>query len=359
LVFLKVLEIRDLRNIHQAGMELDPGLNVFVGRNAQGKTSLLEAVGLLARGRSFRTEDTPTLIRRGSAALLTRTSTAGDARETALEVELTPGLRRLRVDGREVPPRDYHGRLEVVVYSTERLRVVRGSMRERRLFLDRGASALWPAYRQAAREYERVLAQRNAALANGRQELPAWNERFVELGARLRARRAAYVDRLRRAMDARPGFRPDGESYSLRLPVELATTSEEAHRETLTRAVEGARLREAHAGRSLVGPHRDPVALTVDGHDAGESASAGQARSVLLTLALATLTVHREETGQSAVALLDDLDSELDEERADHMCREVAARGQALVTTAHPAWAGRLSHRGRVFEVSGGEVRCA
>ena len=65
MVFLKVLEIRDLRNIRQAGMELDPGLNVFVGRNAQGKTSLLEAVGLLARGRSFRTEDTPTLIRRG------------------------------------------------------------------------------------------------------------------------------------------------------------------------------------------------------------------------------------------------------------------------------------------------------
>ncbi len=178
-----------------------------------------------------------------------------------------------------------------------------------------------------------MLAQRNAALANGRQELPAWNERFVELGARLRARRAAYVDRLRRAMDARPGFRPAGESYELRLPVELATTSEEAHRETLTRAVEGARLREAHAGRSLVGPHRDPVAPT--------------------------LTVHREETGQSAVALLDDLDSELDEERADHLCSEVAARGQALVTTAHPAWAGRLSHRGRVFEVSGGEVRCA
>jgi len=160
-------------------------------------------------------------------------------------------------------------------------------------------------------------------------------------------------------MDARTGFRPAGESYDLRLPAELATTSEEAHRDTLARAIETARLREAQAGRSLVGPHRDAVALTVDGHDAAESASAGQARSVLLTLALATLTVHREETGQSAVALLDDLDSELDEERADHLCSEVAARGQALVTTAHPAWAGRLSHLGRVFEVSAGEVRCA
>src|SRR6266704_2922413 len=184
-------------------MELDPGLNVFVGRNAQGKTSLLEAVGLLARGRSFRTDDTPTLIRRGSAALLTRTTTAGEARETRLEVELTPGLRSLRVDGREVAPRDYQGRLEVVVYSTERLRVVRGSMRERRLFLDRGA--------------------------------------------RLRARRAAYVDRLRRAMDARTGFRPAAEIYDLRLPAELDATSEEAQRETLARAVEGVRLREAHA----------------------------------------------------------------------------------------------------------------
>lgn len=358
-MFLKALEIRDMRNIRQVAIDLHPGLNVFVGRNAQGKTSLLEAVGLLARGRSFRTEDASTLIRRGASTLLTRTSAAAGARATVLEVEIGRGVRRLRVDGREVTPGEYRGRLEVVVYSTDRLRALRGAMRERRLLFDRAASALWPAYRQAARDYERVLAQRNAALEQRRRDLAAWDERFVELGARLRARRADYLERLRRAMQARRGFHPEGEVYELRLGGELATTSEEAHRKALASALEQARDDEIRAGRSLAGPHRDQIALLVDGQDAADGASAGQARSLLLALALATLTVHREETGESAVALLDDLDSELDDERADQLCAEVGARGQALVTTAHPAWAVRLGHLGQVFQVSGGEVTCA
>ncbi len=359
MVWVRNLEVCDLRNIRRAGMDLHPGLNVFVGRNAQGKTSLLEAVGLLARGRSFRTEDTKALIRHGATTLLARASASADARDSALEVEVERGSRRFRVDGREVSPREYHGRLEVVVYSTDRLRVVRGPMRDRRLFLDRGAAALWPAYRQASREFDRVLAQRNAALADRRPDLPAWNERFVELGSRLRARRAAYVERLRRALQTPPDFRPAGETYDVSLGPEILSTSEASQRTLLAAALEQALPQELRAGRSLQGPHRDAVALTVDGRDAAEAASSGQARSLLLALALATLAVHREETGQSAVALLDDIDSELDDERADHLCTEVSARGQAFVTTAHPDWAGRVSHLGRVFHVSAGEVRCA
>ena len=107
----------------------------------------------------------------------------------SLEVELRPGARVFRIDGREVPPREYHGRLEVVVYSTDRLRVVRGSMRDRRQFLDRQAAALWPSYRAETRGFERLLAQRNAALESRAADLDAWTERFVESGARLRRRR--------------------------------------------------------------------------------------------------------------------------------------------------------------------------
>ena len=91
----------------------------------------------------------------------------------------------------------------------------------------------------------------------------------------------------------------------------------------------------------------------------GESASSGQARSLLLALALASLALLRQETGRAAVALLDDLDSELDEERAGALCAEVARRGQAWVTTAHTGWAESLRALGRIYEVSQGAVRCA
>lgn len=351
------MEVRDLRNVRQATLELAPGLNVLVGRNAQGKTSLLEAVGLLARGRSFRTEQTETLIRRGADGLRALGTAVASDRRTCLEVEITPAARRLLVDGREVPPREYHGRLEVIVYSTDRLRVVRGPMRERRQFLDRSGAALWPAYRQTTREFERVLAQRNAALETGARDLETWNERFVELGARLRERRAAYADRLRQAL--RRGFHPENERYDVVLvPAPLAGGAA-AERPRLAAEMEGRRRDEARARRSLVGPHRDEVLLLVDGEESGVAASSGQARSLLLALALATLDVYRQETTTAAVALLDDLDSELDEARAAELCREVASRGQALVTTAHAGWARGLSGIGRLFEVEAGEVKAA
>jgi DNA replication and repair protein RecF len=354
-LFLRHLELVDLRNIESAELDLAPGLNLLVGRNAQGKTSVLEGVGLVSRGRSFRNDDARAAVRRGSVRLHTRATVSGSVRELGLEFELGAAGRGFRVDGREVPAREYQGRLEVVVYSTERLRVVRGSMRDRRQFLDRGASALWPSYRQLLREFERVLAQRNAALAGRARDLAAWSERFAELGGALRWRRALFARRLTAGLTT--GFRPEGERYEVRLGEE--PEDESAAQRELGRALEAKRPAELAAGRSLVGPHRDPVALLLNGEEAGPTASAGQARSLLLALALASLEIFREERGEAAVALLDDLDSELDEERALLVCRQVAARGQALVTTAHPGWADRLRSEAQLFQVEAGAVRAA
>ena len=353
--WLEQLTVCDLRNISNATVELHPGINVFHGRNAQGKTSLLEAVGVVARGRSFRTEDAPSMIRRGASALMARARRDESGRSESLEVELRPGERVYRLDGRSVPPSEYNGRLEVVVYSTDRLRVVRGTMRDRRQFLDRQAAALWPTYRAELRGFERVLAQRNAALEARAADLEAWSERFVETGARIRQRRAAYAQRLTRALNG--GFRPSGETYEIRT-VEPAASEHDARVRLASQLAElGARERAAK--RSLAGPQRDEVALLLDGRDAAEGASSGQARSLLLALTLANLRVYQEEAGRAAVALLDDLDSELDAERAAALCEEVARRGQALITSAHPRWAESLRPLGRVYEVSGGQVRCA
>ena len=354
MVWVRRLRIRDLRNIQDETVDLHPGLNVFFGDNAQGKTSLLEAVGLVARGRSFRTDDAPSLIRRGAGGLLARAD-AGEDAAAALEVELQPGRRAFRVDGRDVQPREYHGRLEVVVYSTDRLRVVRGSMRDRRQFLDRQAAALWPSYRADLAAFERVLVQRNAALESRRRDEEAWTESFVARGARLRHRRAAFAARLTSTLAG--GYRPRGERYEVN--VRRHGASEEQERTALAEEVEANLPRERAAGRSLAGPHRDAVELLLDGRDVAEGASSGQARSLLLALAIASLQVYREESGRSAVALLDDLDSELDEERAGALCAEVARRGQALVTSAHPGWAESLRPLGSIYHVSGGAVRCA
>lgn len=347
------MEVRDVRNIRQACVELAPGLNVFQGRNAQGKTSLLEAVALLARGRSFRCEHPREAIRRGAASLVTQGS-VGHERETVLEVEIGPAARRYCVNGQEVAPHAYQGRLDVVVYSTERLGVVHGPMRERRQYLDRGAAALSPAYRRTLREYERIVQQRNAALQSGRADVDAWSERLEGVGAALRQRRGEYVRALQAGLDAQQ--RPDGESYTIGLDPDRTALGEQAQRAALAEELAARRRDEQRLGRSLAGPHRDQVHLRVDGADAA-GCSSGQARSLLLALTLASLDLYRRERGSAAVALLDDLDSELDEQRTLSLCRTLAEGGQALVTTAHPGWAARLPVTARRFEVEAGRVR--
>ncbi len=355
MAWVERLAIRNLRSIHEATLELHPGLNVFHGRNAQGKTSLLEAVGVVARGRSFRTDDAASMIRHGAPALLARAAGAEAGREESLEVELNETQRIYRIDGRPVAPREYSGRLEVVVYSTDRLRVVHGSMRERRQYLDRQAAALWPSYRAELRGFERLLAQRNAALERAARDVELWTERFAESAARLRRRRSRFGARLTEALAE--GFRPSGERYEVRC-CEPGGSEEESARQ-LAAELAAVAARERAAQRTLAGPQRDPVALLIDGRDAAQSASSGQARSLLLALTLAALRVYHEETGRAAVALLDDLDSELDAERAGALCEQVAQRGQALVTSAHPGWAESLRPLGRVYHVSEGRVLCA
>lgn len=346
-MWVETLRLQDVRNIDSLEIDLSPGLNLFFGDNAQGKTSILEAVGLLARGRSFRSDDARCMIRRGTPGLVAKAVARAAERRTELSVALTDRERRFQLNGKPVPAREYRGRLEVAVYSGERLRVVRGSMRDRRAFLDRGGAALWPAYQQSQGAFERVLAQRNAALQRRTADLASWDERYAELATDLRARRHEYARRLNASL--RAGFRPSGERYEV--GCEPPETEPPARLVALLRS---RRREETAAGRSLVGPHRDAVRLTIEGREAAE-ASSGQARSLLLALTIAALDVYREERGAPAIALLDDLDSELDERRGRDVCERFRERGQALVTTAHPAWAGSL-RCARRFAVESGRV---
>lgn len=356
-MFLRELHARNVRNLRDERLELSPGVNVFTGANAQGKTSILETAGLVARARSFRTEQTRHAIQRGAPSLVAggrcQASGGGPDGGSWIEVELRQDGRELRIDGRPVAAREYHGRLDVVVYSTERLRIVHGGMRARRQFVDRGAAALWPAYRALVRECERVTRQRAACLQDGAAGLDAWDERLVAVGGQLRARRATYVASLQGLIDT--SFMPEQEDCA----IELSHTSrdESEQREQLMSEIAARRHDERRAGRGLVGPHRDEIALRVAGEEAAEGASSGQARSLLLALVLATLELQRQERGTSAVALLDDLDSELDEQRSLRFCRRARDLGQLLITTAHPAWAERAAADGALFDVEAGRVR--
>ncbi len=224
------------------------------------------------------------------------------------------------------------------MYSTDRLKVVRGPMRERRQFLDRSAAVLWPAYRQALREYERVVRQRNAALEEGGRGIEPWDERLAEIGGRLRHRRASYVSRLNAALES--AFRPEGERYEIVLATAAPRGGEEEEQQALREEIAERRRHErtgapkpgrppprhhpAHRGRArrrggrLLGAGAKPAARAEPGHAGGLPVRAGHARRwPCSTTSIPSWTTSARR-------------------RCAVRWRE---RGQALVTTAHPGWA--------------------
>lgn len=350
MVQVQHVEIRNVRNIERAGIDLGPGLNVLVGGNAHGKTSVLEALGLAARGLSFRSEDTNEAVRAGERELsIAATLTPGT---TGLEFGLAEGERRFCVDGREVKAREYRGRMEVVVHWAQRLRLVRGTMRERRDYLDRMLAAQRPSHARAARDYGRIVGQRNAVLGTGAKGLEAWDERLIAEGARVRVGRAAFVRELNLRLSAYRG--PRGERFEVELQAQSEQEAEQ--RVDLEKSLAACRARERRVGRTLVGPHRDDVALRVGGREVCRGASSGQARLLLLCLALSILGIYREQRHSAVVGLLDDVDAELEVERARAICRDAASSGQVVVTSARSDWLAGLDVSRQVFAVRDGRV---
>ena len=334
------LTVRDFRSYEQADVAIGPGLTVVSGPNGAGKSNLLEALYFGCTGRSCRTSNEREVVRFGAKA--TRAGVAFWAPDGRHEtsVGFSPGeSKRLRVDGALVERLvDAPVRPLVSVFLPDRLDLVKGAPALRRAHLDQFVAALWPARVHNRRSYAQTLAQRNALIARiragrgGRESLASWDAHLAQHGIALMSDRdqavTAVSDVCRRlaeelGLDQRleVGYRPRSR----------ASTAEELAGEL------GARLeRDIERGFTGHGPHRDELALTLDGRELRAYGSQGQQRLGLLALLLA----ERDAIGQVREApplmLLDDVMSELDRSRRQALVELLQAGGQALITTTDP-----------------------
>lgn len=357
-MLLEQLELTDVRSYASVNVRFGPGANVLVGRNAHGKTNVLEAISYLAVGSSHRTSTDAALVRAGRDAAIIRARARTDAgRELLVEFELRAGGRnRARVNGQaRNRVRDVFGLIRAVLFAPEDVQMVRGDPSDRRRFLDDLLTQRRPAYYAARQEYERVLRQRNALLrtVRGRGAPPAgtletWTDALVAAGSAVLAARIAgvhalsgptaraYADLL--AADAGPAAR-------VRLDYQLSTGRTVAGQpgqgvpDPATLAAElraGLDARadaEVERGVTLVGPHRDDLLLTLSELPAKGYASHGETWSLVLALRLASREVLYE-VGDEPVVLLDDVFAELDEVRRERLATHCRRFGQVLVTAA-------------------------
>jgi len=322
------LELVDFRNYRTLSHRPAPALNLLVGHNAQGKTNLLEAFGLLLTGRSFRTSRLSDLPRGGAS----RAAVGGELARADGTRHVRRVLQRLEDGSCHVVGEGCEW-ARAIAFGWPDLAIVHGPPAARRSFIDGFAARLSPGHVPALLGFRQVLARRNRLLQRGEdgERLAPWNEQLATTGMELIARRrravAALGTELARVWPALSG---QGQKIEIGYRSTLGEATEPA---ALLAALERLKAQEVRRGQTLLGPHRDDVALELEGSDARAFASRGQQRLLALALRLAEVLPVTEATGTAPVLLLDDALSELDRRVRDNVLREIRTADQVFLTS--------------------------
>lgn len=361
-MYITSLHLANFRNYALTELTLDRGLNLFVGENAQGKSNLLEAIYLLSTLRSSRASSDSDLVRRDIidsefpvARLQTEVQRAAGRLQLEVAVVGRGGDRqragkRVRINGLAKRTSDAVGELAAVLFTTLDIEVVAGPPILRRRYLDMMASQVDRGYLRAMQRYQRVLQQRNGLLKRiqsreaSSTELGFWNQELAHAGGIVMKGRADALgllvpyarEQMRRLSDDvetidltyQPAL---GEAVEHSLPIDEAEWTAR-----MLQALNDGRPREIGAGVTLFGPHRDDVEVLIDELPAGSFASRAQLRTAALSMRFAEAAYLQTCLGDEPVVLLDDVLSELDEQRRRGVLESFDIFQQVIVTTADP-----------------------
>lgn len=381
-ILARTLHVRNFRNYDDYTLELDPGVTVLVGRNAQGKTNLVEALQLATSGASFRKPSPAELVAEGEEGCSIALRLEGDGRVVDLGCTVRDGKRSFSRNGKKCRAAGVRGVVPSVLFCPDDLDMIKRSASVRRAALDGFGVQLNEQYAQLLGTYERLVEQRNALLKERwctREMLAAWNDSLAQAGASLLTHRLSLLDRIRmRFVEAyaqiAPGERADI-AYEASVDAVLGATAGDAvaadaggpvaagedvaaddrsadgaaanragvdrttqvawWRERMLAALDAVFNDELRRGITLVGPHRDEIRFSIDGRDARAFASQGQQRSLVLAWKVAEVAVTRDILGRPPLLLLDDVMSELDAERREAFVRGIEDEVQTVITTTN------------------------
>ncbi|MBQ9189166.1 MAG: DNA replication/repair protein RecF [Clostridia bacterium] len=337
---IRGLKLSHYRNYDALELSPDPGLNVFEGLNAAGKTNILESIFLCALGRSHRTARDAELLQEhepfGGVRLYL--DTRGGSR--SIRIELCEGERKKVYidDAATSRSGELMGCLNVVMFSPEDLQLVKDGPAERRRFLDMELSQMKPAYYYDLQQYNNALKNRNLLL----KETPIrydmielWDEQLARLGSRIIRERTQFVQELSGlAHELHRSMSGGKENLRVTYEPSVPYTDEERLAETLQEQLAERLERDIFRGFTSVGPHRDDLGLMLNGRDVRVFGSQGQQRTTALSLKLSEIELIKRTRGERPVLLLDDVFSELDADRQARLL-EVVSDCQAFVTCTH------------------------
>jgi DNA replication and repair protein RecF len=350
-VTLSRVQVTDFRSLHSATLQLDPAFTLITGANASGKTSLLEAIYVLGRGRSFRTRRLEHLIRHGTERFVVFGEVELQGRKVPLGVEGSAAGVRAKIAG-EKPASlaELAVALPVQIIDPEVHRLIEEGPSRRRRFLDWGVFHVEQSFVTDWQRYQQVLRQRNAALKarQSKAMVSVWDAELISFGERLSGARLRYVAMLAEA--AAPIAQ-----HLLGLSLGLSYRTGWSKDRSLAEAVDQSWSHDQEMGATQVGPHRAELAIRLDGAAVKDRISRGQQKLLAASLLVAQVKLFPEQ-GVRPTLLLDDPAAELDDQRLGGLIVEVSQQAvQLVVTTLHGEFAA-FGAPGRRYMIRQGEV---
>ena len=359
------LSLSGFRNYEQLHFTAEPGVNLIVGDNAQGKTNLLEAIVYLGSGKSFRTQKSAELVRFGATFADLEARVYSEGREQTLRSVIWPGKpRQLWRNGvKKKSAGEISGVLSTVLFCPEDLMVLKSGAGSRRRLGDSALCQLRPNYDAALAEYNRLLEQKSRILKDRFEHpalleiLPEYNLRLCQVGALIISYRARFYEGLGKAASVYHG-QFSGGSEEFHLTYHTVSTVDDPFAtvakltENLQNHMESHARAELESGQCLTGPHKDDFDVTLNGLSVKTYGSQGQTRTAAISLKLAQRELCRRELGEEPVLLLDDVLSELDPGRQDFVLNQITS-GQVFITCCEP---GRFTKLGQTIQISKGQI---
>ena len=360
-MILRSLTLRNFRNYQFENFSFHEGLNLFYGENAQGKTNLLEAIHILLTFRGFKQLKTEELIQFGQSQARIKGEVYTESGLNDVHIMLNKGGKAIRLNGKVV----YNlskvvGKFNTVAFLPTDIEIIKGSPQGRRRYLDTVICNFNPEHLVDLRSYVRSLMQRNALLTKSSKfsidSIEVWDDRIAELGGKIIERRKKYIKRfegeIRKVYKLLTGNNCQIDIH-YGLSFNLSSDILGALKERLKSSLDMDRRR----GHTSVGPHRDIIEFRIDGRNASEYASQGEAKTLAIALKVSEIEISRIKTERTPILLLDDITSELDENRKSFLFQLLNEfRGQVFVTATNTS---EILFKGekKLFHIKAGSAR--
>jgi len=331
------LDIQNFRSFSYAQIVFGPNVNLLLGANASGKTSVLEAIAFFAYGRSLRARQDKEAIAFDQIEARLRVQVARASGTADLTMKLTHQGKQVAVNRvAKKSLSDFLGHLYVVTFTPDDLEIVKAGPEDRRRFVNVSMAQYIPDYMTQLGAYNRLLAERNQLLKTKQlQTLDLWDEHLAQAGSLLVNARRQFCEQLRSRFDAQyRTLTPLAEQVDLEYRTDGSGVTPQEISRSLHLALTKSRTQDTQRGFTSVGPHRDDLLLTLAGRVASRFGSQGQQRSMVLALKLAVVDMIRAHTGEWPVILLDDVLSELDPNRQAALL-SLLSQTQSVITSTH------------------------